>query len=76
MIKEDINVKPLDFGDNIEAEDYLKDIDTVIAGDIIYCDDITEKFVNFLKKLKQKATRSVTVFVAMEKRYVLYFYLF
>ena len=67
MIKENINVKPLDFGDNIETEDYLKDIDTVIAGDIIYCDDITEKFVNFLKKLKQKATRSVTVFVAIIK---------
>jgi len=70
LIKGDISVKPLDFGDNLETEEYLEEIDTVIAGDIIYSDDITEKFLNFLKNLRQKSTRSLTVFVAMEKRFV------
>ena len=68
LIKEDISVKPLDFGDSLESEDFLENIDTVIAGDIIYDNAITEKFVGFLKKLRQKCPGSLTVLVALEKR--------
>lgn len=70
LIKQEISVKSLDFGDSLESEEYLEEVDTVIAGDIIYDNDITEKFVNFLKKFGQKSSRRVSVLVALEKRFV------
>lgn len=69
LVKESITVRPLDFGDNLEKLDFIDNIDTIIAGDIIYDNGITEKFVEFLCRLKLKVDRSVSVIVAMEKRY-------
>ena len=68
LIKEDISVKPLEFGDDLEAAEYLETVDVVLAGDIIYDNDITDKFITFLKKLRKKSRRNLTVLVALEKR--------
>ena len=68
LIKEDINVKALEFGDDLETADYLEAVDIVLAGDVIYDNDITSQFVTFLTKLRKKSKRNLTVLVAMEKR--------
>ena len=68
LIKEEVNVKPLAFGDDLETAEYLETVDVVLAGDVIYDNDITDKFVTFLKNLRKKSRRNVTVLVAMEKR--------
>ena len=68
LIKEDINVKALEFGDDLETADYLDAVDIVLAGDVIYDNDITSQFVTFLTKLRKKSKRNLTVLVAMEKR--------
>ena len=68
LIKEDIIVKPLEFGDDLETAEYLESVDIVLAGDVIYDNAITEKFITFLKKLRKKSKRNLTVLVAMEKR--------
>ena len=68
LIKEDISVKPLDFGDDLETAEYLETVDVVLAGDCVYDNEITDKFVIFLTKLRKKSKRNLTVLVAMEKR--------
>ena len=68
LIKEDISVKALEFGDDLETAEYLEAVDVVLAGDIVYDNDITSQFVTFLNKLRKKSKRNLTVLVAMEKR--------
>ena len=68
LIKEDISVKPLEFGDDLETAEYLETVDVVLAGDVIYDNDITDKFLKFLNKLRKKSKKNLTVLVAMEKR--------
>ena len=68
LIKEDISVKPLEFGDDLETVEYLESVEVVLAGDVVYDNEITDKFVTFLKQLRKKSKRNLTVLVAMEKR--------
>jgi len=73
LIKHSINVAALDFGDtDLNEEPFIETITDVVAGDIIYDNDITEKFLLFLTKLQMRQVGSSPIFVhvAMEKRYV------
>ena len=71
LIKHSVNVAALDFGDtDLKEEPYIENITDIIAGDIIYDNDITEKFLLFLSKLQMRKIRPSPLFVhvAMEKR--------
>ena len=73
LIKHSVRVAALDFGDtDLKEEPLIENITDVIAGDIIYDNDITEKFIGFLTKLKEVKVGSSPIFVhvAMEKRYL------
>ena len=72
LIKHSINVAALDFGDtDLNEEPFIGTVTDVVAGDIIYDNDITEKFLLFLTKLQMRHVGSSPIFVhvAMEKRY-------
>ena len=74
LIKHSVRVAALDFADtDFKEEPYIENITDVIAGDIIYDNEITEKFIGFLTKLKEVKVGSSPIFVhvAMEKRYFL-----
>jgi len=47
----------------------LRDVKIIIAADVIYDNDITEQFVNILKKIMAISPRK-TAYIGMEKRYV------
>ncbi|XP_026810125.1 methyltransferase-like protein 22 [Rhopalosiphum maidis] len=49
--------------------DKLKNLQILIAADVIYDNDITKQFVNTLKKIMTTSPRK-TAYIAMEKRYV------
>ena len=75
VIKGSVSVRPLDITEDIrkyeEIVKFLYETNIVIAGDIVYDNEITEAFVNFITSV----TESVPVYerhfyVAMEKRYV------
>ena len=73
LVKHSINVAALDFGDTDlkeESYSYIEHITDIIAGDIIYDNEITEKFLLFLSKLQMRKIRPSPLFVhvAMEKR--------
>ena len=73
LIKHSINVAALDFGyTDLNEEPFIETITDVVAGDIIYDNDITEKFLLFLTKLQMRQVGSSPIFVhvAMEKRYL------
>ena len=69
LIKADLKVAALDFDDDLAEMADLKTVDYVLAGDVIYDDAITDRFVNFLLRLRD-ISRSVRVMVALEKRFV------
>ena len=70
LIKEGIKVAPLNFGDDLDDKDFLPDVTEIIAGDIIYDNEITEKFIKFISKLQQKLVkRPFNIHVALEKRF-------
>ena len=60
----------LDFEDNLEKMDFLEDVDVIVAGDIIYDNMITDKFIEFLEKYQRKKARATIVYIALEKRFV------
>jgi predicted nicotinamide N-methyase len=71
--KDNVEVMELDFLNlkySDKLNDALKEIDFVIAADVIYDDDITEGFVNTIEKLLSEFKRIKAVYVALEKRYV------
>jgi len=71
VLKSAIKVRELDFKSDIYSSDELINIDYVIAGDIIYDDQITSHFLNFLAKLlKIVRTKSLKILVSLEKRFV------
>ncbi|XP_055588677.1 methyltransferase-like protein 22 [Uranotaenia lowii] len=70
-----VEVTELDF--KVNYDDYpeklknqLKDVDFVIAADVIYDDTITEAFVVTLERLLLELPKLKTVYIALEKRYV------
>ena len=48
LLKGDINVKPLDFKSELSQREDLKNIEVVLAGDVIYDNDITADFLKFI----------------------------
>ena len=73
LIKHSVRVAALDFGDTkLKEAPFIENITDVIAGDIIYDNNITEKFNGVLTKLKALKVGSSPIFVhvAMEKRYL------
>jgi len=71
LLKGDIIVKPLNFKSDLSHREDLKPIETVLAGDIIYDDDITEDFMTFIVNLHNQVTCDKLKFlVALEKRFV------
>ena len=48
ILKGDINVKPLDFKSDLSQREDLKNIEVVLAGDVIYDNDITADFLKFI----------------------------
>ena len=71
LLKGDIDVKALDFKSDLMQRDDLKNIEIVLAGDVIYDDDITEDFIKFIVNLHNKVTCDILKFiVALEKRFV------
>ena len=74
LIKQSVHVTALDFGNaDLKNEPFIENITDVIAGDIIYDNDITEKFLGFLTKLREirVGLSPIRVHLAMEKRYFL-----
>lgn len=66
-----IDVKALNFKDQLEILNYLEDIEIVLAGDVIYDDNITMSFIEFMVGLRRKAASSSLKFlVSLEKRFV------
>jgi len=70
LMKKGVEVHALDFEDNLEKMDFLDDVDVIVAGDIIYDNMITDKFIEFLEKYQRKKARATIVYIALEKRYV------
>eukprot|EP00092_Neocalanus_flemingeri_P106010 GFUD01135964.1.p1 GENE.GFUD01135964.1~~GFUD01135964.1.p1 ORF type:complete len:334 (+),score=87.93 GFUD01135964.1:328-1329(+) len=67
----DVTVKALNFNTDVSKRDDLKNIEIVLAGDIIYDDDITEDFIRFMVNLHNKVScDSLKFIVALEKRFV------
>ena len=69
MIRKVVEVRALDFGDNLECFEFIGDVDIIVAGDIIYDNAITEKFMGFLHKCHKKKAKSVSAYIALEKRF-------
>ena len=68
-----IHVAPLDFTNDTSLLDKEDSFDMVLAGDVIYDDNITAAFVSFIGKLAAKAAAegtSLSMVIATEKRYV------
>ena len=71
LLKGDVIVKPLDFKSDLSQKEYLRPIEIVLAGDVIYDDDITEDFMAFIVNLHNQVTCDTLKFlVALEKRFV------
>jgi len=71
LLKGDVTVKPLDFKSDLSQQEYLRPIEIVLAGDVIYDDDITEDFMAFIVNLHNQVTCDTLKFlVALEKRFV------
>lgn len=68
LLKTDILVKPCDFRKNKYSE-LMENFDLIVAGDIIYDDDITDTFIDYLESV-WKVDRSVEVLISLEKRFV------
>jgi len=70
-----VTVQALDFNQCLDTMQEYCDVELVIAGDVIYDNEITEHFVDFmvrmhdLKKL-HKSSDHTEFIVAMEKRFV------
>lgn len=64
-----IEVTELDFKDDLSRNCKLDNVEIVLAGDIIYDDNITDSFVEFLLRLRN-LTSSPRVLVSLEKRFV------
>lgn len=71
LLDGEIAVKTLDFKSDLRERDDLKDIEVVVAGDVIYDDDITEDFLTFLVKLLNEVNCDILkIVVALEKRFI------
>merc|ERR1712098_440234 len=70
LMKNGVEVRALDFGDNLEGLDFINDVDVIAAGDINYDNMITDKFIEFLQKYRKKKASSTVAYIALEKRYV------
>jgi len=70
LMKNGVEVRALDFGDNLEGLDFINDVDVIAAGDIIYDNLITDKFIEFLQKYHKNKAGSTVAYIALEKRYV------
>ena len=69
-----INIQPLDLlqpdlNSPAPVEQLADRYDLIIAGDLIYDNDLTEAFVGFLRRLFARGG-GVEVLVALEKRYI------
>ncbi|XP_059054009.1 methyltransferase-like protein 22 [Achroia grisella] len=72
LIKSQFKVMPLDFMDinwSQELTDEIRDVDIVIAADVIYDDDVTAAFVRTIDKI-MNTNPPKTIYIALEKRYV------
>jgi len=71
LLNGEVIVKALDFKSDLSQRDDLKNIEIVLAGDVIYDDDITKDFLKFIVNLHNKVTCDILKFiVALEKRFV------
>jgi len=71
LLKGEINVEELNFKSDLSRREDLKDIEVVLAGDVIYDDEITDDFISFIVNLHNKVTCDTLKFiVALEKRFV------
>jgi len=75
FIRGSVAVTALDLTEDLdtagEVAQFLKRTDIVIAGDIVYDDDVTDSFVTFIKAVMEKVPVDERHFVvAMEKRFV------
>jgi predicted nicotinamide N-methyase len=71
LLNGEINVRALNFKSELNKRDDLSNIEVVLAGDVIYDDDITEDFIKFIVNLHNKVTCDTLKYVvALEKRFV------
>lgn len=71
LLNGEINVRALNFKSELNTRDDLNNVEVVLAGDVIYDDDITEDFIKFIVNLHNKVTCDTLKFlVALEKRFV------
>jgi len=72
LLEGEVVVKALNFKDDLMiVQEDLKNIEIVLAGDIIYDDDITEDFIEFMVNLHNIVKCDTLKFiVALEKRFV------
>ena len=65
-----VNVRPLDFNDDLSQVTGLEKIDLILAGDVIYDDTITNSFVKFLLNLRHHLSGPLEALVTLERRVV------
>jgi hypothetical protein len=70
MIGDRVAVAGLDFRDDLAGVPGLQGVDTVLAGDVIYDDSITDSFVEFLLRLRGQVAGPLRAVLAMERRIV------
>lgn len=67
----EISVMPLDFNDDLAQVKGLDKVDLLLAGDVIYDDEITDRFVRFLLRLRQHLGEGpLKALVTLERRIV------
>ncbi|KAM3966176.1 methyltransferase-like protein 22 [Aphomia sociella] len=72
LIKSQFKVMPLDFMDtnwDKELTNEIKEVDIIIAADVIYDDDVTAAFVTTVQKI-MNTNPPKTLYIVLEKRYV------
>ncbi|XP_004931567.1 methyltransferase-like protein 22 isoform X1 [Bombyx mori] len=72
LIKSHFSVMPLDFTDTAwssKLNNVIKEVDFIIAADVIYDDDVTAAFISTIQKILNLKPPK-TVYVVLEKRYV------
>ncbi|KAJ0178163.1 hypothetical protein K1T71_005986 [Dendrolimus kikuchii] len=72
LIKSQFKVMPLDFKNtswDTNLTNVIKDVDIVIAADVIYDDDVTAAFISTVQKIMNTRPPK-TLYVVLEKRYV------
>ena len=71
LLRGEVTVAALDFRDQeLEQLQGWEEVDTVLAGDVVYDNDITDSFIDFLLRMRVRVKGDLRAIVALERRVV------